>query len=160
MGCGKSTVGKVLAKKIDRPFFDSDIEIVRVTGVEISTIFEIEGENAFRDRESSVLQELLHSESILLATGGGAVIRPANRNLMRQRGVVIYMHASPTTVYQRIRTHRGRPILASGNPLQRLESLYVERDAWYRETAHAIVHITNETPTVVASKIEDLVKDF
>ncbi len=153
MGCGKSTVGKVLSKKLMLPFLDSDTEIVRMTGVEISTIFEIEGEHAFRDREEAAIADAVQRERAVIATGGGAVLRARNRVQLRSSGTVVYMHASPDTIWQRIRTHRGRPLLASANPLQRLESLYVERDALYRETAHFVVNVTTEPPSAVATKI-------
>ncbi len=154
MGAGKTTLGKLLAKRLQRSFIDSDAEIVRVTGVEVATIFEIEGEAAFRDREESVIAEMLTRENLLLSTGGGVVLRENNRRALRERSSVVYLHASAQTVWGRIRHHKGRPILATSDPLARLENLYIERDALYRETAHLVVDVNNESPSVVAARVE------
>jgi shikimate kinase len=154
MGCGKSTVGRLLAQRLNRRFFDSDAEIVRATGVEISTIFEVEGEKAFRARETSAIRSLLEEGSdVVLATGGGAVVLSENRALLRSAGVVVYIHAHPRALWRRLSSARGRPLLA-GDPLNRLETLYVARDAWYRETAHRTVHVEGEQPGAVATAIQ------
>ncbi len=160
MGAGKTTLGKLLAKRLHKSFVDSDAEIVRVTGVEVATIFEIEGEVAFRDREESVIAELLTREGLLLSTGGGAVLREKSRRALHARARVVYLHASPHTVWGRIRHHKGRPILATADPLGKLERLYVERDALYREAAHLIVDVSNESPSVVATKIEQALREY
>ena len=160
MGAGKTTLGKLLAKRLQRAFVDSDAEIVRVTGVEVATIFEIEGEAAFRDREESVVGELLTRENLLLSTGGGVVLRENNRSALRERACVVYLHASAHTVWGRIRHHKGRPILATSNPLAKLENLYIERDALYRGTAHLVVDVNNESPSVVAARVEDALNTY
>ncbi len=158
MGCGKTTVGRIYARKSGREFYDSDVELVKVTGVEISTIFEIEGEAAFRDREELVLAELVTRPRALIATGGGAVIRAGNRTVLRENGIVVYLHASPEIVWARMRGHKGRPLLANGDPLATLRNLYSARDHLYRETAHHIIEIRDEAPAVVAQHIESLLE--
>jgi shikimate kinase len=156
MGCGKTTVGRIYARRSGRDFLDSDVELVKVTGVEISTIFEIEGEAAFRDREELVLADLVKRQNVLIATGGGAVVRTANRVLLQNHGIVVYLHASPEIVWGRMRGHKGRPLLANNDPLSTLKQLYTARDHLYRETAHHIVEIRDEAPASVALHIESL----
>jgi shikimate kinase len=154
MGAGKTTLGKLLGKRLAKTFVDSDVEIVRVTGVEIATIFEIEGETAFRDREESVIAELLSRSNHLISTGGGVVIREGSRRALQQNALVVYLHALPNTVWSRIKHHRGRPLLATNDPLKRLEQLYAERDVLYRAAAHIVVDVSNEPPGTIAGKIE------
>lgn len=139
MGSGKSTLGKQLARRLRRTFFDSDAEIVRRTGASIAHIFEVEGEPGFRKRESEELARLIAQPNVVLATGGGAVLTEANRRLLRAGGVVVYLHASVETLYDRTRHSRDRPLLAVPDPKARLMQLYAARDPLYRETAHAIV---------------------
>jgi shikimate kinase len=158
MGCGKTTVGRLFARRSGRDFIDSDVELVKVTGVEISTIFEIEGEAAFRDREELVLADLVVRKNALIATGGGAVIRAVNRTVLRENGIVVYLHASPEIVWGRMRGHKGRPLLANNDPLGTLKELYRARDYLYRETAHHIVEIRDEPPAAVAQHIESLLE--
>ena len=136
MGAGKTTVGRAVAKRLDRPFFDSDHEIEARTGVKIPLIFEHEGESGFRSRESLVIDELTQRSNIVLATGGGAVLAPDNREWLSQRGVVIYLRAHPHDLWLRTRRDKNRPLLQTGDPKARLESLYTVRDPLYRACAH------------------------
>lgn len=139
MGAGKTTVGRQLAKRLGRPFFDSDHEIVERTGVPIPTIFEIEGEEGFRRREMQTIHELTAGSDIVLATGGGAVIKPENRGRLRETGWVVYLDVPPLQLFERTRHDRNRPLLQVEDPLARLEALHAARDPLYRETAHFIV---------------------
>ena len=139
MGAGKTTIGKVLAHSLNKEFIDSDHEIQERTGVKIPVIFEIEGETGFRKRESEVLFELVKKQNIILATGGGAVLNPGNRELLRRSGIVIYLRASVNDLYRRTRHDKNRPLLQTQNLYARLNELYVQRDAFYRETAHIII---------------------
>ena len=139
MGAGKTTVGRQLAKRLGRPFFDSDHEIVERTGVPIPTIFEIEGEEGFRRREAQAIAELSNEHGIVLATGGGAVLSPENRNCLRETGWVAYLQVPPVMLYERTRHDRNRPLLRVEDPLSKLEELYAVRDPLYREVAHVIV---------------------
>ncbi len=140
MGAGKTTIGKVLSNSLCKIFVDSDHEIQKRTGVKIPVIFEIEGEAGFRKRESEVLAGLSEQRNIILATGGGAILSAENRRLLRQSGIVIYLRASVNDLYRRTRHDKNRPLLqTTENLYARLNELYVQRDALYRETAHVII---------------------
>jgi len=139
MGAGKTTIGKALASSLDKEFVDSDHEIQERTGVKIPVIFEIEGEAGFRKRESEALLELSQKRNIILATGGGAILNPENRQLLKRNGIVIYLRASVNDLYRRTRHDKNRPLLQTQNLYARLNELYVQRDALYRETAHVII---------------------
>lgn len=139
MGAGKTTIGKQLAVELKRPFYDSDHVISERTGVSIPTIFELEGEEGFRLREMATLDELTTQSEIVLATGGGAVIREANRQCLKQRGIVLYLHALPHILLERTRSDKNRPLLQVDNPLAKLQELYDIRDPIYRATAHHII---------------------
>ena len=139
MGAGKTTIGKALANSLGKEFIDSDHEIQDRTGVKIPVIFEIEGEAGFRKRESEVLVELVKKSNIVLATGGGAVLSRENRQILRRGGIVIYLRASVNDLYRRTRYDKSRPLLQTQNLFARLNELYAQRDALYRETAHIII---------------------
>jgi shikimate kinase len=139
MGAGKSTVGKLLARKLDRRFIDADAFIEERCGVKIPVIFEMEGEAGFRKREAQAIKEVVQEESIVLATGGGAVILPENRALLSSRGTVIYLHAGATELWHRTKGGEGRPLLQTGDARQTLENLYRVRDPLYREIADHVI---------------------
>jgi len=138
-GAGKSTLGRQLARRLHKRFVDADVELEQRLGVSIPTIFEIEGEDGFRDREEVTIAELTLLEDIVLSTGGGAVLRAANRVRLKENGTVIYLHAEPSTLWARIRHSRNRPLLRTTDPMGRLAELYAQRDALYRETADYVV---------------------
>ena len=138
-GAGKSTLGRQLARRLNKRFVDADAELEQKLGVTIPTIFEIEGESGFRDREEATLAELTQLAGILLSTGGGVVIRPANRARLKQNGTVIYLHADPAVLWERVRHSRNRPLLQTAEPQNRLAVLYAERDALYREVADHVI---------------------
>jgi len=139
MGAGKTTAGRLLARRLGRHFIDTDHEIEARCGVGIPLIFEIEGEAGFREREARAIEELTAQDDVVLATGGGAVLRADNRRRLAARGTVIYLHAPPAALYRRVRSDRNRPLLATDDPLARLEALYAERDPLYREIADVVV---------------------
>lgn len=139
MGAGKTTAGRLLARRLKRAFLDSDHEIERRCGVKVPLIFEIEGEAGFRQREAGVLAELTALDEVVLATGGGAVLAEANRRHLAARGTVIYLHAPPAALYERVRQDRNRPLLATADPQARLAELYAVRDPLYREIADIVV---------------------
>lgn len=135
MGAGKTSVGRQLAKAMDCEFLDSDREIETRTGVNIPTIFDIEGETGFRKREQQIIDELSQHEGLVLATGGGAILASKNRACLQQRGTVVYLSASAEQLYKRTRRDRNRPLLQTDNPRQRIVELLEIRDPLYRETA-------------------------
>jgi shikimate kinase len=157
MGSGKTTIGRQLAKRLNRPFLDADHEIEARTGVKIPTIFEIEGEAGFRRRESQLIGELAQEASIVLATGGGVVLDADNRRVLRESGWVAYLDVPPALLAGRTRNDRSRPLLQVEDPLSKLESLYVARDPLYREIAHFVVQGGGFSPAAV---VQLLIKEF
>ncbi|SFM63984.1 shikimate kinase [Ectothiorhodospira mobilis] len=144
MGAGKSTVGRHLAARLQMPFVDSDRELESRTGVDIPTIFEYEGEEGFRRREAAVLEDLCARCGIVLATGGGAVMRPENREQLQRCGLVVYLRTPVTLQLKRTARDRNRPLLQTEDPRARLEALLEVRDPLYREVAHLIVDTDRE----------------
>jgi len=138
-GSGKSTVGRQLARRLQLPFNDSDHVIEQRLGCSIRDYFEREGEAAFRDVEESVIGDLTQAQACVLATGGGAVLRPANRQRLRDAGHVIYLRSSPEEVFRRLRHDTNRPLLQVPDPMARLRALYEERDPLYRQAAHFVI---------------------
>jgi shikimate kinase len=153
-GAGKSTLGRALARRLGKTFVDADAELERRLGVTISTVFEIEGEAGFRDREESVLSDLTARSDIVLATGGGAVIRAANRERLKANGTVIYLHALPGTLRERTRRSRHRPLLNAADPLARLMELYEARDPLYREVATRVIESERDVVAHFADALE------
>lgn len=160
MGSGKTTVGKLLAKRFNKAFFDTDHEIERRTGVKIPVIFEIEGEAGFRNRELTVLQELAGQRNIVLATGGGVVLSQANREILRQNGKVIYLRAMAGELWQRTRHNKNRPLLQTLDPLAKLKELFAERDPLYREVAHLIVDTSRQNARTLAMQLEEKLRQL
>jgi shikimate kinase len=138
-GCGKSTVGRHLARQLDLRFIDSDAEIERRAGMSVRDYFAAHGEASFRDLEQDVIDELTLQPAVLLATGGGAVLRPSTREALHARSHVFYLRATPEELHRRLRHDTQRPLLQVADPLQRLRELFRERDPLYRRTAHFVV---------------------
>jgi shikimate kinase len=153
MGAGKSTIGRQLSNVLKKEFRDSDHEIVARTGASIPLIFEIEGEEGFRKRESAMIDELTAQHNMVLATGGGAVLNEDNRRWLRERGVVIYLYASLEQLFERTRRDRNRPLLQTENPKERLEQLMAARDPIYREVADMVVHTDDRSIKSVVKEI-------
>ena len=139
MGAGKSTVGKLLAKKLGRRFLDADHVIEDRCGVKIPVIFEMEGEDGFRKREAQAIKDITAEHDVILATGGGAVLLPENRQFLSERGTVIYLHAKPSELWHRTKGGEGRPLLKNGDAKKILENLYAIRDPLYREIADYVI---------------------
>ncbi|HEX4943195.1 MAG TPA: shikimate kinase [Usitatibacteraceae bacterium] len=156
MGSGKSTVGRALARRLGREFVDCDREIVERTGVPIATIFEIEGEDGFRRREAAMLAELADRSGTVVATGGGAVLDAGNRRLMREHGIVVYLHTPLDHLHERTRRDVARPLLATGDRRATLTELLVARDPLYREVAHIVVESGTPSAGSLAGRIAEL----
>lgn len=154
MGAGKTSVGRALARRLHKTFFDTDQEIERATGVRIPLIFEIEGEAGFRARESRMLAELTRRRNIVLATGGGAVLTEDNRRLLVQHGTVVYLRAAVEDLWRRTRHDRNRPLLQVDDPREKLRELIVHRDPLYAEVADVVVDTGAQSVGVLAHKLE------
>ncbi len=155
MGAGKSTIGRSLAKRLNKEFFDSDRVIEERTGVDIATIFEIEGEQGFRDREAQVIEELCQMKDIVLATGGGSILREENRENMRKFGNVVYLCTTAELLYSRIRYDKSRPLMQTANPLDTLKNLLQKREPYYKEVSDFIIITGKQKATIIVRRIED-----
>ncbi len=153
MGAGKSTIGRLLSKELRLPFKDSDKEIEQRTGADIPWIFDVEGEQGFREREQAVIADLSAGEALVLATGGGAVLREANRHNLRDGGRVVYLHASVDQQIERTARDRNRPLLQRADPAQVLRELMAIRDPLYREIADIIIESDERPPRMVVQEI-------
>lgn len=153
MGAGKSTVGRQLSEALGYEFRDSDQEIQRRTGVDIPTIFEYEGEEGFRKRERGVVEDLAQEDGIVLATGGGVVLTPENRQQLAARGFVIYLHCSPEQQHARTARDRSRPLIDTDDPQQRLRELMAEREPIYRQVADMVVSTERRGTASVVKEI-------
>ena len=158
MGAGKSTIGRQLSRQLRMDFYDSDREIENRTGVDIPLIFELEGEQGFRKRERLIIDELTRLPDIVLATGGGATLDPANRKHLAERGLVIYLHASVNQQLSRTSHDRNRPLLQTENPRQRLEELMQVRDPLYREIADMVIDTDGKRVMAVVNRIIGKIK--
>jgi shikimate kinase len=159
MGVGKTTIGKALAKNLTLDFVDSDFEIEQRTGVTISTIFDIEGEDGFRNREIRMVTELAERKGIVLATGGGAVESEDVRKALRHNGLVVYLHASIDMQMDRTRNSKNRPLLNTGaNRREVLEQLMEEREPLYRQEADVIYETDGRSPQTAAREIAEEVR--
>ncbi len=154
MGAGKTTIGKHLAKRLDKQFIDSDQEIERRTGVKIPVIFDIEGEAGFRHREQQVIHELTQRRDIVLATGGGAVLDPSNRADLQAHGTVIYLRAQIDDLFARTRRDKNRPLLQTGNAKEKLAQLFAQRDPLYIEVADIIIDTGKQSVVSLLRQLE------
>ncbi len=160
MGAGKTTLGRALAQRLGREFVDSDRELVERTGVSVATIFEIEGEEGFRRRESTLLAELARQEGSVIATGGGVVLDEANRRLMHETGTVVYLRARLESLWERTRHDASRPLLATADPRARLAQLLEAREPLYRECAHVTVDTGSQATSTLVSRVLAALREY
>jgi shikimate kinase len=153
MGVGKSTIGRQLATLMGMEFEDTDHEIQRRTGVDISTVFDFEGEEGFRRREKQVVEDMTLRSGLVLATGGGVVLDPENRRALSGRGVVVYLSCSPEQQYRRTKRDRNRPLLQTEDKMSKLRNLMDEREPLYLEMADLVVSTEKRSANVVAKEI-------
>ncbi len=160
MGAGKTTMGRQLGKKLHLDFIDSDREIELRTGVDIPLIFEKEGEEGFRDREQAIIDELTQRNNIVLATGGGAVLREENRQHLKSRGTVLYLHTDVKNLIARTRHDNKRPLLQTADPATKLRELMEIREPLYRETADIIINTGEKSIHSVIQVILERLKSY
>lgn len=153
MGAGKSTIGRNLAKQLGKEFYDSDRVIEERTGVDIATIFEIEGEKGFRHREEQVIKELCEKKDIIMATGGGSILRKNNRENMKKSGHVIYLCTSAELLYSRIRYDKSRPLMQTESPLDTLKKLLEDREPYYLGVADSVITTGKQKANVIVKKV-------
>ena len=153
MGAGKSTIGRLLAKEMRLQFKDSDKEIEQRTGADIPWIFDVEGEQGFREREQLMVAELCELQGVVIATGGGVVLRAENRKALRDGGRVVYLHASVEQQLERTSRDRNRPLLQTAEPGKVLRGLMEIRDPLYREIADVIIETDERPPRLVVQEI-------
>ena len=152
-GSGKSTIGRQLARRLDVRFFDSDQVIEQRIGCSIRDFFEREGEPVFRDLEEEVIDELTQRGACVLSTGGGVILRQANRDHLRLRTQAVYLHSAPEEVFRRLRNDQNRPLLQVADPLSRLKELYAVRDPLYRESAQFVVETGRPSVSTLVNMI-------
>ena len=153
MGAGKTTIGRLLAKSLAVPFYDSDKAIEENTGVDIPTIFEFEGEDGFRDREQKMIRQLTKIDGIVMATGGGAILREENRKLLQENGFVVYLKCSVDRILERTRRDTQRPLLKTDNPRGKIEDLFDQREPLYLACADYQIDTGTLPSKIVANHI-------
>ncbi|MDC0663065.1 shikimate kinase AroK [Marinobacter sp. SS21] len=158
MGAGKSTIGRMLAKELGYRFIDSDRLIEERCGANIPWIFDVEGEDGFRQRESAMLSEVSAMTQTVLATGGGAVMKPENHAFLRHDATVVYLRTSIEQQVERTRKDRNRPLLQNDDPEAVLRGLFEVRDPLYRKLAHIVMHTDKKSPRLVVRQLLNRLK--
>lgn len=159
MGAGKSTIGRLVSKQLQLPFKDSDHVIEERCGADIPWIFDVEGEEGFRQRETAALKDLMNEASLVLATGGGIILREENRQLLKQADEVIYLSADIEHLLRRTAKDKKRPLLQVADPRQKMLELLKQRDPLYRSVATRIVVTDSRSPKLVAKEITETFLD-
>ena len=160
MGSGKTTIGQRLARSLGLAFYDSDQEIESRTGASVNLIFDVEGENGFRERERQVLAELAAQRGVLVATGGGTVLSAANRELLKRTGIVVYLRTSVRQQLERLKRDRSRPLLKAVNKEHKLKELAEQRDPLYEGVADLVFPSKNRNIDAAVNQIEEAIRTF
>lgn len=159
MGCGKSTLGIQLSYRLRKPFLDTDRRIEERQGSSISDLFSEKGEAFFRGLETDALKELLlENTEYVISTGGGIILNPKNREILKELGTVVYLKVSPQTVYGRLKHDKTRPLLQGENPLAKIEGLMQERSSLYEEAAQVIIEADGKSIEELTEEISEAVK--
>jgi shikimate kinase len=160
MGSGKSTVGKIISSELFLTFYDTDEEIETRTGASIDWIFDLEGEEGFRKRESKILEDMVYKNSIVLSTGGGIILSESNREMLSSRGTVFYLATPISVQLERTSKDKDRPLLKNGDPGEILKNLHLARESLYKEVADYSVNTEGKSSQEVSSEIIKLVKNY
>jgi shikimate kinase len=160
MGSGKSTVGKIISSELFLTFYDTDEEIETRTGASIDWIFDLEGEEGFRKRESKILEDMVYKNSIVLSTGGGIILSESNREMLSSRGTVFYLATPIAVQLERTSKDKDRPLLKDGDPGEILKNLHLARESLYKEVADYSVNTEGKSSQEVSSEIIKLVKNY
>lgn len=158
MGSGKTTIGQRVARTLELEFLDCDHELEKQTGASVSLIFDVEGEEGFRERESRMLRELTARPGILLATGGGAIIRRENREMLGNAGLVVYLRISVAQQLQRLRRDKSRPLLQTDDRREKLAGLAMERNPLYEEVADIVFPAQNRALDHAAAELAEIIR--
>ena len=157
MGSGKTTLGKSLAKKLNRPFIDTDQLIEQKSGVDVSLIFEFEGEMGFRERETKLLSEIALKKDQIISTGGGIILSKYNRDIIANSGIIFYLKTQPAELVMRLQNDKTRPLLKGTNVKEKLNKLYAERSALYEMTADYVIETKNKRIAQIVTHIEEII---
>ena len=160
MGSGKTTIGKKLANRVSKKFYDSDDEIKKNTGADIPLIFEIEGDSGFRVREKKVISELVLLDNIVLSTGGGTILDNENRNMLAENGLIIYLKSSAERIYKRTSGDKSRPLLQVSDRLGRIKEILAERESIYKSLADEIIEIDTIGINEIIKKILEIIDTY
>lgn len=160
MGSGKTTVGKLLAKQLHKSFVDCDEEIQRRTGVTIPHIFDVEGEEGFRQRETAALEDIVKRNNIVLATGGGAPLSESNRDMLQKSGIVVYLKSNVHDLWHRTRHDQNRPLLQTADPRATIRALYAMRDPLYSSIADIVICTGKQNVQVLLSQLQEMLADY
>ena len=156
MGSGKTTLGKSLAKKLNRPFIDTDQLIEQKSGVDVSMIFEFEGEVGFRERETKLLSEIALKKDHIVSTGGGIILSKYNRDVIAKSGIIFYLKTQPAELFIRLQNDKTRPLLQGTNLKEKLTKIYAERCTLYEMTADYIIETKNKKISQILTNIEEI----
>jgi len=156
MGSGKTTLGKSLAKKLNRPFIDTDQLIEQKSGVDVSMIFEFEGEVGFRERETKLLSEIALKKEHIVSTGGGIILSKYNRDVIAKSGIIFYLKTQPAELFIRLQNDKTRPLLQGTNLKEKLTKIYAERSTLYEMTADYIIETKNKKISQILTNIEEI----